>query len=73
MSQDVASKFQDALRSAARGGATSRYICPLCNEPSSAALKLWEHAKQAHSEAPEITQGPEAKDLFIAKAYVHPQ
>ena len=73
MSLDVASKFQDAYRSALRGGAATRYTCPLCNAPSNAGFKLWEHAKQAHPDSPEVTgytDEVEAKDLFLAKAYV---
>lgn len=73
MSLDVASKIQDALRSAARGGATTPYTCPICNEPSNAGFKLWEHAKQAHPYSSEVTGytvEAEAKDLFLAKAYV---
>ena len=73
MSLDVASKFQDALRSAARGGVTTQYICPICRESSNAGFKLWEHAKQAHPDSPEVTgftEGDEAKALFLAKAYV---
>ena len=74
MNLDVASKFQDAFRSAARGGAATRYTCPICNEPSNAGPKLWEHAKQAHPHSPEVTgytEEVEAKELFLAKAYVH--
>ena len=73
MSTDVASKIQDAMISAARGGATTRYTCPVCNESSNAGFKLWEHAKQAHPDSPEVTgytEADEAKALFLAKAYV---
>ena len=75
MSLDVASKFDHAWR-ATRGGATTRYTCPVCGESSSAAIKLWEHAKQAHPDSPEVTgytEGDEAKtkNLFLAKAYVN--
>ena len=70
MNLDVATKFEDAFRSAAGGGA-SRYTCPICNLPSNAGPKLWEHAKQAHPDSPELTGSTgavEAKDLFLAKA-----
>ncbi|CAD6581792.1 MAG: hypothetical protein ASARMPREDX12_000668 [Alectoria sarmentosa] len=70
-SSDVATKFQDAFRSAARGGAASRYTCPICNQPSNAGSKLWEHAKQAHPDSPEVTEsteGVEAKEIFLGKA-----
>lgn len=70
-SSDVASKIQDAFRSAARGGAATRYTCPICNEPSNAGPKLWEHAKQAHPDSPEVTgstEGDEAKEIFLGKA-----
>ena len=73
-SSDVATRFQDALRSAARGGAGSRYTCPICNEPSNAGPKLWEHAKQAHPDSPEVTEsteGVDAKERFLGKAYVN--
>ena len=73
MSLDVASKIQDALRLAAREGATTRYTCFICNESSNAGFKLWEHAKQAHPDSPEVTgytEGDEAKAIFLAKAYV---
>ena len=75
MNLDVASKFQDAYRSAARG-AGSRYTCPLCNEPFNAGIKLWDHAKQAHPDSPDVTgytEGVEAKEVFLAKAYVNLQ
>ena len=73
-SSDVATKFQDAFRSAARGGAASRYTCPVCNQPSNAGSKLWEHAKQAHPDSQEVTEsteGVDAKELFLGKAYVN--
>ena len=73
-SSDVATKFQDTFRSAARGGAATRYICPICREPSDAGPKLWEHAKQAHPDSSEVTESAEAaeaKDLFLGKAYVN--
>ena len=76
MSLDVTSKFQDAYRSFARGGAVTPYTCPICNEPSNAGFKLWEHAKQAHPDSPEVagyTERAEAKDLFLDKAYVGPR
>lgn len=72
MSLDVASKFEDAIRSAARGAITP-YTCPICGEPSNAGFKLWEHAKQAHPHSPELTghtEEAEAKVLFLARAYV---
>lgn len=72
-SSELATKFQDAFRSAARGGAGSRYTCPICNESSNAGPKLWEHAKQAHPDSPEVTgstEGVDAKELFLGKAYV---
>lgn len=73
MSLDVASKFQDAYRSAARGGATTYYICPICRESSNTGFKLWDHAKQAHADSPDVighAEGEEARALFLAKAYV---
>ena len=76
MSLDVTSKFQDAWRSAARGGAATRYTCPICGESSNASnvrVKLWEHAKKAHPDSPEVTgytEGDDAKADFLAKAYV---
>ena len=48
MNLDVASEFQDVYRSAAGGGAASRYKHSICNEPSKAGPKFWKHAKQAH-------------------------
>ena len=71
MNLDLTTKFQDAFRSAARGGAPTRYKCPICNEPSTAGPKLWEHAKQAHPDSPEVAETAEARDLFLAKAYVN--
>lgn len=73
MSLDVTSKFQNAFRSAERGRATTPYTCPICGEPSNASFKLWEHAKQAHPHSPEVTgytDEVQAKDSFLAKAYV---
>ena len=74
MSLDVASKIQDAMRTLARGGVTTHYTCPICSESSSAPVKLWQHATQAHPDSPEVTgytEGDEAKALFLAKAYVN--
>lgn len=73
-SSDVAIKFQAAFRAAAERGAVSRYICPICSEPSNTGQELWEHAKQAHPESLEVigsTEGVEAKELFLDKAYVN--
>ena len=73
-SNDVATKIQDAFRSAARGGAASRYTCPICKESSNAGHKLWEQAKQPNPDYPELTgttEAADAKELFLEKAYVN--
>ena len=73
-SSDVVTKSHDAFRSAARGGAGSRYACILCNATSHSGPKLWEHVKKAHPQILEtrssIEKG-ELKELFLDNAYVN--
>ena len=72
-SPDVVTKFQDGPRLAARGEATDHCICLICSEPFNAGVNLWEHAKQAHPDSPEVTESAKrvhAKQDFLSKAYV---
>ena len=70
---DVVTRIQNALRLAAAAGAGTRYTCPICSEPSNSGPELWEHAKQAHPDSPEVTvsiEGVDAKERFLGKKYV---
>lgn len=65
--EDLDARFQNALRSA--GGVPLRgYVCPLCSTDFTAGPKLWEHAKQLHSESSDFT-GP-GDEIEIRKRFL---
>lgn len=67
---DLDARFQQGLRAIASGSA-KEYLCPLCSEHFTASPKLWQHAKDAHEDAVELTHYTDettAKKSFIDKA-----